>query len=67
MPITKDAVSTTNTSPHFQTETLYSGFRRRKMVFWDYRDSKGKLHSGISRTVHRARLAAQRASNETID
>lgn len=67
MKISKDGVTTTNTPGQFQTEPFFSSVRRRRLVQWDYRDSKGRLFTGIARTIHRARLAAQRLSNETID
>jgi len=67
MPTSENPLSTTNAPRHFQTQNFYSGVRRRYLVAWDYTDSKRHVHSGVSRTIHRARLAAQRASNETID
>lgn len=67
MAMTKDGVSTTTTPGQFAYQHFYSAMLRRDMVQWDYRDRNCILHSGIARTLHRAKLAAQRASNEIID
>lgn len=67
MAITKDGVTTTPASRKFSCELWYSNALRRDMVQWDYKDSKGKFHTGIARTIHRAKLAAQRRSGELID
>jgi len=67
MITSKNAVSTIKNPCKFGWSLCYSNVKRRNMVLWFYRDQKGRLHSGVARTSHRARLAAQRASNETID
>lgn len=67
MAPSENGFSTTNTPGQFAYENFYSAMLRRDMVQWDYRDTRGVLHTGIARTIHRAKLAAQRASNETID
>lgn len=67
MKISKDGASTTMTPGQFKTEPFFSSVHPRRLVQWDYRDTKGRLFTGVARTIHRARLAAQRQSNETID
>lgn len=67
MKISKDAPTYTTTPRQFRTEPFFSSVHPRRLVQWEYRDTKGRRFFGIARTIHRARLAAQRASNETID
>lgn len=59
--MTKNGVSTTVKKGQFQFEQYYAGsvIRGVLRVQWDYRDTRGDLHSGISTTVAEAKAQAR--------
>jgi hypothetical protein len=58
--MTKNGVSTTTIPGQFQSERFYSCFQKCWMVQWDYRTPKGKLHSGVARSLEAAKKQAAR-------
>jgi len=62
--MTKNGVSTTTTPRTFKCERYKSSLSQTWKVQWDYRDSKGKLHTGIAASEEEARLEAERQSGE---
>jgi len=65
--LTKDGVSTTTTSGVFAYEWFITAGRGRlKKVHWDYRDSKGKLHTGIANSIEEAKADASICSGEEV-
>lgn len=42
----------------FVFEKFKSGVRKQELVEWNYRDTSGKLHTGIAKTVPEAELKA---------
>jgi len=65
MGLTENGVSTTKEKGQFAYEE-YGPYYNRK-IQWDYRDNKGVLHSGISRTLAMAILEAAKKSGEKIN
>jgi len=59
--------STTKTPGQFAYDEFVSKFSGRRMVQWDYRDSKGKLFSGVAKSVEIARRAARDQSGEPVE
>jgi len=75
MAITKNGCSTTKTNGRFAYERYYlqqsrtdayRGLPQKERVQWDYRDSKGKLFSGIAKTLGEAKESAKLQSGEDI-
>lgn len=75
MSLTKNGCSTTKAMGQFAYEIYhkpqnridaYRGKPREQRVQWDYRDTKGKLFSGIALTVEDARKFAEQQSGERI-
>lgn len=64
MRLTKNGVSTTKEKGIFAYEEY--GPVNKKRVQWDYRDRKGKLHSGVSKTLPAAMITAEKESGERI-
>lgn len=64
--LSKHGVSTTTMRGQFRSEPYVSAFGGGVRVQWDYRDSHGKLFSGIARSEDEAKQKAQQASGETI-
>jgi hypothetical protein len=76
MELTKNGCSTTKRCGQFAYEVYfkpqnpidaYRGKPAEQRVQWDYRDTKGKLFSGIAKRVEQARQVAANQSNETVD
>jgi hypothetical protein len=67
MSLTKDGISTTRNRGKFAYEQFYSAIKRRNLVQWDYRDTSGKLHSGIAKSLEAAIVAAAEASAEMVN
>lgn len=75
MTLTVNGCSTTKAKGQFAYEIynlpqsrtdIYRGKPPEQRVQWDYRDSNGKLFSGIARTVEQAKEAARNQSGEQI-
>ena len=75
MELTKDGCSTTKARGQFAYEVYYKTQSRideyrgkplEQRVQWDYRDTKGKLFSGIAKTVNEALDAAENQSGERV-
>jgi hypothetical protein len=69
MALTENGISTTKGHGQFRYETYQTAFAPVKgitRVQWDYRDTKGVLHSGIAKSVEEARKAARVASGESV-
>lgn len=63
--LTKNGVSTTKGRRVFKFERWFS-YNGTSHVQWDYRDSKGVLHSGVAMTVKQGKAKAEKASGEKI-
>jgi hypothetical protein len=59
--------STTKTPGQFAYDEFTSKFTGRRMVQWDYRDSKGNLFSGVAKSVEAAREVARKQSGEPVE
>lgn len=57
MAMTERGISTTEVG-QFRHEEYYSQVAKGKRVQWDYRDTKGILHSGIAKTLEEAKAKA---------
>ena len=66
MTLTINGISTTTAEQRFAHELYYSPVLRKNMIQWDYRDSRGKLHSGVARSVEQAKKIAEKRSSEKI-
>ena len=75
MALTKNGISTTTTrgtfayAVYYKQQSLtdkYRGLPPEQRVQWDYRDTSGKLHSGIARTLETAYQAAANCSGESV-
>jgi len=55
--MTSGGVSTNHSNDLF-TYNEYEDYKKKIRVQWDYRDSKGKLHSGIARSLEDAKTCA---------
>ena len=64
--LNKNGCTTTNGRGQFAYEEYYSPIALGMRVQWDYRDSKGKLYSGIAKSIEAARAAARKQSGEII-
>lgn len=64
--LTKGGISTTRTPGTFAYEEYWCRITKRHLVQWDYRDTNGKLFSGIAKSIEQARQIAQQQSGEVI-
>lgn len=64
MSLTENGVSTTKQNCTFAHEPFVS--HGRNYIQWDYRDSSGKLHSGVAKTLEEAYTRAALLSGELI-
>jgi hypothetical protein len=61
MSLTANGVTTTTEKDCLQYEKYFTKIGRKKVarIQWDYRDSKGVLHSGIATSIDKATEAAK--------
>lgn len=64
--LTENGVSTTRAAGEFRCERYYSAVQHGWRWQWDYRDTTGRLWSGVAKTVFQARQAASRWSGEEV-
>lgn len=60
MALTENGVSTTKRKGQFVCESAYSRILKREVVYWDYRDTEGELHTGTARTEEEAQGKASK-------
>ncbi|HEQ98846.1 MAG TPA: DUF3873 domain-containing protein [candidate division Zixibacteria bacterium] len=66
--LNKNGCTTTHERGQFAYEEFRSAlFNYELRVQWDYRDHKGRLHSGIAKSIEEAKAAARKSSGEIID
>jgi len=58
MALTENGLSTTKDKDQFAYEIVHSSIVKRNVVYWDYRDVAGKLHTGTARTLDEAKNEA---------
>ncbi len=64
--LNKNGCTITNDRGQFAYEEYYSPIAQGMRVQWDYRDSKGRLYSGIAKSIEAAKAEAQKQSGEMI-
>lgn len=67
MELTKNGISTTIRKGQFAYDEYYSISVGGMRVQWDYRDTNGKLYSGIAPSIEQAKMCAEYSSGEKID
>ncbi|MHB1167033.1 MAG: DUF3873 family protein [Carboxydocellales bacterium] len=56
--LTKNGVTTTQKPGQFQCERHYCSISRKEQVHWDYRDTNGRLHTGVAKSEAEAQEKA---------
>jgi hypothetical protein len=64
--LNENGISTTRGRGQFRAEKFFSATIRRWYWQWDYRDSKGRLFTGIAPTEEEAQQRAARQTGEVI-
>jgi len=64
--LTKDGVSGTRGVGEYRCEPYYSAVQHGWRWQWDYRDTTGRLWSGVAKTEVQARQEASRWSGEEV-
>lgn len=60
MALTEKGVSTTKQKGQFAYEETFNSILKRNVVYWDYRDHNGELHTGTAKTLKEAKEKASK-------